>query len=58
VATQRGDASWGDGAGNAIVMWFCTDCLSGNCLVCLDRGPQLDDGTVCECEHDDLEAAR
>ena len=40
----------------AIVLWFCTDCLTGNCEVCLERGPQLDDGTVCECEHDDLEA--
>ena len=38
----------------AIVMWFCTDCLAGNCGVCADRGPRLDDGTVCECEHDDL----
>lgn len=36
--------------------WFCTDCLAGNCVVCVDLGPQLDDGTVCECEHDDLDA--
>ena len=41
----------------AIVMWFCTDCLAGNCGTCLDRGPQLDDGTVCVCEHDDVNDA-
>jgi hypothetical protein len=40
----------------AIVVWLCTDCMAGNCVVCLDLGPQLDDGTVCECEHDDIEA--
>lgn len=38
----------------AIVMWLCTDCLAGNCVVCVDLGPQLDDGSTCECEHDDL----
>lgn len=39
---------------NAIVRWLCTDCQTGNCVVCVEEGPQLDDGTVCECEHDDL----
>lgn len=41
----------------AIIMWFCEDCLAGNCAVCVDEGPELDDGTVCECEHDDLPEA-
>ena len=36
-------------------MWFCTDCLAGNCGACLECGPRLDDGTTCECEHDDRE---
>jgi hypothetical protein len=25
-----------------------------NCRICLEEGPDLGDGTRCECEHDDL----
>ena len=40
-----------------IIMQFCEDCLAGNCGICIEEGPELGDGTVCECEHDDLPEA-